>query len=85
MSPRSGRSRIAQRFIAGIRITKRSQSVKRTPESVREIVVCSPLKRALIFGDCFPSAEALGYYQTSANADEDQPSKVRMQYILSKI
>src|SRR5207244_12491553 len=33
-SPRSGRLTIAQRFIAGIRITNRTQSVKRTAESV---------------------------------------------------
>jgi hypothetical protein len=64
----SGRLKIAQRFIAGIRGKPEMQSVKRTAERVEGLTVSfsRPLYGLQTLQHFYPSSELLGYYQSSA-------------------
>jgi hypothetical protein len=70
VSPRSGRSKIAQRFIAGLGVVSIHESVQRTAEVIGKAI---GQVSAVRFTDYFllgllnPSTEVLGYSQASAS------------------
>ena len=77
LSPRSGRAKIAQRFIAGnLASNSRRKSAKRTTEiDSRETclaIFLSPVSRALVLMLILvPSTQVLGYFRSVRYADEN--------------